>query len=63
MEELKGKRGGPDRGQGRKPLDPESETVSFPVKMSVNQREKLKRLGGATWVRDKIDKAREPGGE
>jgi hypothetical protein len=24
------------------------------------QREKLKRLGGASWVRDKIDKAKLP---
>jgi hypothetical protein len=30
------------------------------VKMTTNQRDKLKRLGGAPWVRDRIDKAKEP---
>lgn len=60
MKSTDSKHGGPDRGQGRKPLDPQSATVSFPVKMSIEQREKLKRLGGATWVRKKIDVAKEP---
>lgn len=54
------KHGGPNRGQGRKPLDPNSSTVSFPVKMSLAQREKLKRLGGAQWVRERIDNAKAP---
>ena len=60
METPKDNRGGADRGQGRKPLDAGSKTVSFPVKMTELQREKLGRLGGASWVRQKIDKAREP---
>lgn len=33
-------------------------TVS--LRMTVGQREKLGRLGGAPWVRDRIDKAHEP---
>ena len=53
-------RGGPGRGQGRKPLGEDEPTVSFPVKMTASQREKLKRLGGAPWVRERIDKAKEP---
>lgn len=52
--------GGPRPGSGRKPIDAESQTISFPVKMSATQRDKLKRLGGAPWVREKIDKAKEP---
>jgi len=31
--------------------------------MSLTQRDKLKRLGGAPWVREKIDKAKEPESE
>jgi hypothetical protein len=60
MTKSKSEHGGPGRGQGRKPLDSDSPTVSFPVKMSVRQRDKLKMLGGAPWVRDKIDKAKDP---
>jgi len=54
---------GPGRGQGRKPLEEGSETVPFTMKMSARQREKLTRLGGSPWVRERIDKAREPGTE
>jgi hypothetical protein len=52
--------GGPGRGQGRKPLDADGATVVFPVKMTAPQRDKLKRLGGASWVRERIDKAKDP---
>jgi hypothetical protein len=52
-------RGGPGRGQGRKPK-PEGEImVPVNIKMLPAQREKLQRLGGAPWVRDRIDKAKE----
>ena len=54
------KRGGPGRGQGRKPLEEGQETVTLSVRLTVAQREKLERLGGAAWLRDRIDKAREP---
>lgn len=60
MEQTKSSRGGAGRGQGRKPLDAESPTVVVSIKMSTDQREKLQRLGGPTWVRARIDKAREP---
>lgn len=30
------------------------------IRMTSSQRDKLKRLGGAPWVREKIDKAKEP---
>ena len=52
--------GGAGRGQGRKPL-PDGETMQpVTVKMRPDQREKLTKLGGAPWVRDKIDKAKLP---
>jgi len=53
------KRGGPGRGQGRKPLKHGEETVTVSLRMTPYQRAKLARLGGAGWVRAKIDKARE----
>ena len=53
------KRGGPGRGQGRKPVKQGEETVTLSLRVTVAQREKLARLGGAEWVRCKIDKAKE----
>ena len=53
------KRGGPGRGQGRKPVKQGEETVTVSLRMAPEQRAKLARLGGAEWVRTKIDKARE----
>lgn len=59
------KRGGAGRGQGRKPLDTESETVLVSIRMTVAQRAKLLRIGGSAWIRARIDKARDllEGGE
>ena len=54
------KRGGPGRGQGRKPVKQGEETVTISLRVTVAQREKLARLGGAEWVRGKIDRAKEP---
>ncbi len=54
------KRGGSRPGSGRKPLEDGLETVIYPVRMSTRQREKLLQLGGAPWVRDRIDKAKLP---
>ena len=51
-----------DRGQGRKPLQEGEETVTVSLRMTPAQRDKLKALGGAVWVREKIDKARPPKG-
>jgi hypothetical protein len=53
-------RGGSGRGQGRKPVKQGEETVTLSLRVTVEQREKLERLGGAAWVRDRIDKAKEP---
>jgi hypothetical protein len=52
-------RGGPGRGQGRKPLVQGEIMVPVTLKMLPTQREKLKKLGGAPWVRQKIDQAKE----
>lgn len=49
-------RGGPNRGQGRKPLGTEA-TTSVTLRMTLGQRDKLKALGGAAWVRGLIDAA------
>jgi hypothetical protein len=54
------KRGGPGRGQGRKPVKQGEDTVTLSLRVTLTQREKLARLGGAEWVRGKIDKAKEP---
>lgn len=53
----KPKRGGPNRGQGRKPVKPGEETITVSLRMTKTHREKLKRLGGAKWVREQIEKS------
>ena len=53
-------RGGAGRGQGRKPLVPGEAMEPVTLKMLPAQKEKLKRLGGAPWVRQKIDQENEP---
>lgn len=55
----KPKRGGPNRGQGRKPVKAGEVSVTVCLRMTEGQREKLARLGGAEWVRRRIDKARD----
>ena len=47
------------RGRGRPPLEAGEVTVPVTVRMTAQQREKLGRLGGAAWVRQRIDKARD----
>ena len=49
-------RGGPGRGQGRKPIKDGQETVTVSLRLTAGQRQKLARLGGAEWVRERIDK-------
>lgn len=51
------KRGGPGRGQGRKPIKEGQDTVTVSLRMIAEQREKLARLGGSVWVRRAIDGA------
>ena len=60
MHSPKPKRGGAGRGQGRKPLSPDQETVTVKMRMTEGQKEKLSRLGGPKWVRERIDEADEP---
>lgn len=60
MQDEQTKRGGAREGAGRKPLDPEGATVPVTIRMTGDQRDKLARLGGAKWVRERIDRAKEP---
>lgn len=54
------KRGGAGRGQGRKPIAKSGEIMKArPIRMTDDEWEKCKRLGGASWVRVKINAARE----
>lgn len=55
--EHKPKRGGPNRGQGRPPVKAGEETITMCLRMTLRQREKLARLGGAAFVRKQIDEA------
>lgn len=54
--------GGARPGSGRKPLAEGVATVPVMIKMTEPQRDKLRQLGGAPWVRDRIDKAKLPKG-
>ena len=54
---MKAQRGGPGRGQGRKPVKQGEETVTVSLRMTIAQRAKLANLGGAQWVRQQIDAA------
>jgi hypothetical protein len=53
-------RGGAGRGQGRKRLKPGEPSVPVVIRMAESQKEKLTDLGGAQWVRDRIDEAPAP---
>ena len=53
----KSKRGGPNRGQGRKRLEEGQETVRVNVTLTARQRDKLRALGGSAWVRRRINEA------
>lgn len=47
-----------DRSQGRKPVKEGEPTVTVSLRMTEAQREKLSKLGGAEWIRTRIDKAK-----
>ncbi len=49
-----------DRGQGRPPLSEDEPTVTVSLRMTQTLRDKLARLGGAQWIRDKLARAKEP---
>ena len=46
--------------RGRPPLPEGEAMVPVMVKMKPAQKEKLQRLGGAPWLRQKIDRAKLP---
>lgn len=50
----------PARGRGRPALQIGVETVPVTIRMTPEQKGKLARLGGPPWVRERIDKAKEP---
>ena len=52
------KHGGARSGAGRPKVEPGEPTVTINIRMSQRQRAKLAALGGAAWVREKIDRAR-----
>lgn len=54
---MNAQRGGPGRGQGRKPLSKDEPTVPVVIRMTASQRDTLLALGGAKWVRHQIEKA------
>lgn len=54
------KRGGARPGAGRPALPTGEAMVPVMIKMKPAQKDKLQRLGGPAWVRDRIDKAKEP---
>ena len=57
------KRGGAGHGQGRKPIKDGQDTITVSLRMTEAQRDKLALLGGAEWVRQRIDKAKAPNAE
>jgi hypothetical protein len=61
MEKKSSNLGGARPGAGKKPqVAGAPATAPVTIKMSEQQKGKLQRLGGAPWVRDRIDKAKEP---
>ncbi|RZI75177.1 MAG: hypothetical protein EOP13_06280 [Pseudomonas sp.] len=46
--------------RGRPAVDPDQQTQPIALRLTAAQREKLTKLGGPPWVRDKIDKAKLP---
>ncbi|RYH65962.1 MAG: hypothetical protein EON54_05405 [Alcaligenaceae bacterium] len=53
--------GGAREGAGRKPKVAGAPATSpVTIKLSEAQKAKLARLGGAPWVRGRIDKAKDP---
>ena len=51
------KRGGPGRGQGRKPLAQGEKTIPVTIRLTETQSEQLSLLGGPKWVREQIEKS------
>ncbi|MET3498168.1 hypothetical protein [Variovorax boronicumulans] len=49
-----------ERKAGRPRLEEGADTVPVTLRMTAKQREKLAKLGGPVWVRERIDKAKLP---
>lgn len=60
---MKTKKPNTERRSGRPPLEEGVETIPVTVRMTPPQKEKLTLLGGSKWVRDRINKAKEPKNE
>lgn len=50
----------PKKPRGRPEIPPEDRAVNRSVRLTVKQWAKLDLLGGIPWIRDRIDKAKEP---
>jgi hypothetical protein len=50
----------PARRPGRQPVPPEQKAIVGSVRMTAAQWEKFAALGGAAWLREKIDRAKMP---
>lgn len=50
----------PQARRGRPSLSEGEPTVPVTIRMTEPQKHKLQRLGGPEWVRERIDKAKEP---
>jgi hypothetical protein len=48
------------RGRGRPALTQGRDAPTWTVRLTPEQLAKLARLGGAAWLRERIDKAKEP---
>ena len=55
-------RGGPGRGQGRKPLAQGEKTIPVTIRLTETQRDMLAALGGPKWVREQIEKSERANG-
>lgn len=58
MPKTKLQHGGKRTGAGRPAIVPGMPTVSYNLRLTEAQRDKLERLGGAQWLRERIDKAK-----
>lgn len=54
----KAQHGGAREGAGKKAQYDGEPMKPYPVKLTARHREKLEKLGGAQWIRDRIDKAK-----
>lgn len=51
----------PQRRRGRPSISENGDVTTVKLYLTAEQREKLRRLGGSAWVRDRIDRAKVAG--